>query len=66
MSEKECIGKEAFDTWALANEVCTRMRARKSGSARKLHVYACRKCRLFHIGSSWRKKHAAHYKRKGA
>ena len=66
MSEAtECVGKQAWESWDLAHEVCIRMRARKAGKKRDLHVYRCRECALWHIGANWRKPREMPLKRRG-
>lgn len=45
---KPCDGKQHFDTYAMAEEVARRSRRRRNSNR---HVYRCRNCNGFHIGS---------------
>lgn len=46
-----CDGKQAFETYALAEHVVKRMRGRNRHSASRLSVYRCNECNQFHIGN---------------
>ena len=46
---KPCDGKWRFETYGFAEKVA--MRSRRKGETNR-HVYKCRSCNGFHIGSS--------------
>jgi hypothetical protein len=45
---RHCDGKQRFETYRLAEEVAKRSRRRRESNR---HVYRCRHCDGFHIGS---------------
>lgn len=45
---RHCEGKRQFDSYAIASEVAKRSRRRRETNR---HVYRCRHCNGFHIGS---------------